>query len=59
MMSSETDEIVKELFGTLLLRYQGELEESMKGSEFVLKYCITILISLNCGESYTLILLNG
>ena len=42
MMSSETDEIVKELFGTLLLRYQGELEESMKGSEFVF-YSVEVL----------------
>ena len=35
MMSSETDEIIEELFKSLLQRYQEGLEESMKGSEFV------------------------
>ena len=35
MMSSETDEIIEELFKSLLQRYQEESEESMKGSEFV------------------------
>ena len=34
MMSSETDEIVKELFKYLLQRYQEGLEEWMRGSEF-------------------------
>ena len=33
-MSSETDEIVKELFKYLLQRYQEGLEEWMRGSEF-------------------------
>ena len=36
MMGSETDEIIEELFESLLQRYQEGLEESMKGSEFVL-----------------------
>ena len=35
MMSSETDEIIEELFKSLLQRYQGGLEESKKRSEFV------------------------
>ena len=35
MMSSQTDEIIDELFKSLLQRYQEGLEESMKGSEFV------------------------
>ena len=43
MVSSETDDIIDELFESLLQKYQG-LEESMKGSEFILAltYCITI-----------------
>ena len=32
MMGSETDEIIEELFESLLQRYQEVLEESMKGS---------------------------
>ena len=35
MMSSETDEIIEELFKSLLQRYQEGLEESMKGSGFI------------------------
>ena len=35
MMSSETDEIIEELFKSLLQRYQEGLEESMKGSNFI------------------------
>ena len=35
MMSSETDEIIKDLFKSLLQRYQEGLEESMRGSEFI------------------------
>ena len=35
MMGNETDEIIEELFKSLLQRYQEGLEESMKGSEFV------------------------
>ena len=34
MMVSETNEIIKELFKSLLQRYQEGLEESMKGSDF-------------------------
>ena len=35
-MGSKTDEFIKELFESLLQRYQEGLEESMKGSEFIL-----------------------
>ena len=35
MMENETDEIIEELFKSLLQRYQEGLEESMKGSEFI------------------------
>ena len=34
MNGSETDEIIKELFRSLLQRYQQNLEEKMKGSDF-------------------------
>ena len=34
-MGSETDETIKELFKSLLQKYQEGLEESMKGSEFI------------------------
>ena len=35
MMGSKTDEIIIELSKSLLQKYQEELEESMKGSEFI------------------------
>ena len=46
MMGSETDEILKELFKSILQRYREGLEESMRRSEFliVLMHCIMILI---------------
>ena len=34
MMGSETNDIIEELSESLLLNYQKELEESVKGSEF-------------------------
>ena len=34
-MVSDTDEIIKELFESLLQRHQEGLAESMRGSEFV------------------------
>ena len=43
MMDNETDKIIEDLFDSFLQRYQKNLEESMKGSEFffiVLIYCI-------------------
>ena len=35
MMGSQTNDIIEELFESLLQRYQEGLEESMKGSEFI------------------------
>ena len=35
MNGSDTDEIIKELFKSLLQRYQENLQEKMKGSDFV------------------------
>ena len=35
MMCNEINEIIKKLFNSLLQKYQEELEESMKGSEFI------------------------
>ena len=35
MIDNETDEIIEKLFNCLWQRYQNNLEESMKGSEFV------------------------
>ena len=45
MIGNETDEIIEELFNSLLQRYQGGLEEKMRGSDFfmfVLICCIQI-----------------
>ena len=56
LMGYETDEIIEELFKSLLQRYQG-LEESIKGSEFIfdsvdlLEYKLN-KISPNRGGSY-------
>ena len=57
MMGSETDEIIAELFESLLQRYQDGLEESMEGSHFVFDsvdvlYYNLNKISLNRGGSY-------
>ena len=35
MMGSQTNDIIEELFKSLLQRYQEGLQESMKGSEFI------------------------
>ena len=35
MIGNETNEIIEELFESLLQRYQKDLEEKMRGSEFV------------------------
>ena len=35
IMDNETDEIIEELFKSPLQKYQGGLEESMKGSEYI------------------------
>ena len=57
MIGSETNEVNKELFESLLQRYQKGLEESMKGREFVFDVVNALYydfdkISLNRGKSY-------
>ena len=57
MMGSETDEIIEELFKSLLKRYQEGLEESMRVSEFIFDrvgalYYNLNKISLSRGGSY-------
>ena len=38
MINDEADEVIEELFKSLLNRYQHNLEKLMKGSEFVFDY---------------------
>ena len=57
MMSSETDNIIDELFKSPLQKYQEGLEDSMRGSEFVFDsvdvwYYHLQIISLKKSESY-------
>ena len=57
MMGNERDEIIDELFESLLQRYQEGLEESVKGREFVfdsidLSYYKLHKINLNRGGLY-------
>ena len=57
MIRSETNEIIKELFESFLQKYQDELEESMRGSEFVydsvdVLYYNLNKVSLSRGGSY-------
>ena len=57
MNGSDTDEIIKELFKSLLQRYQENLQEKMKGSEFVFDgvnylYYDFNRISISRGGSY-------
>ena len=57
MIDNETDEIIEKLFESHLQRYQKDLEEKMRGSEFVfdsvdLLYYKLYKISLNRGRSY-------
>ena len=42
MMGNETDEILEELFQSLLQRCQKDLEEKIRGSEFVFD-CVDLL----------------
>ena len=56
-IGNETDEIIRDLFESLLQKYQEWLEESMRGSEFVFDsvnlFCYKLhTISLNRGRSY-------
>ena len=57
MMGKEANNIVDELFESLLQRYQNNLEESMRGNEFVcdsidLLYYHLHKVSLKRGRSY-------
>ena len=58
MTGSNTDEIIEELFESFLQRYEQNLEEKMKGSDFEFDgvnflYYDFNKISLNKGGSYT------
>ena len=57
ILGSETDEIIEELFETLLQKYQEGLEESLKGSDFVFDRVDLLLyelhkVNLNRAGSY-------
>ena len=57
MNGSDTDEVIKELFKSLLQRYQENLQEKMKGSDFVFEgvnylYYDLNKISISKGGSY-------
>ena len=57
MVGSETNEIITDLFVSFLQKYQEELEESMRGSEFVydsvdVSYYNFNKVSLSRGRSY-------
>ena len=57
MMDSEMDEILQELFDSFLQRYKKNLEESMRGSEFIFDsvnslYYKLDTVNLNYGGSY-------
>ena len=57
MLGSETDEIIEELFESLLQKYQQGIKESMKKSDFVFDSVDVLFyelhkISLNRGVSY-------
>ena len=57
MIGSDTNEVIEELFKSLLKRHQENLEEKLRGSEFVFDganvlYCDLNKISLNRGGSY-------
>ena len=47
MMGNETDEIIEEIFESLLQKHQQGLEEKIRGSEFVfdsVDYCTIIFM---------------
>ena len=57
MIGSETNEIIKDLFESFFQKHQKELEESMRGSEFVydsadVLYYNLNTVSLSSGGSY-------
>ena len=45
MMGCNTNEIIRNLFNSILRRYQGGLHESMRGSKFVLNYLCKIFFA--------------
>ena len=47
MMGGETDEIIEEIFESLLEIYQEGLEESMRGSEFIFDCVDALFYILN------------
>ena len=47
MIGNETNEIIEELFDTLLQRYQEGLEESMKGSKLIFDSIDILYYNLN------------
>ena len=47
MMAGETDEIIEEIFESLLEIYQEGLEESMRGSEFIFDCVDALFYNLN------------
>ena len=57
MIGNKTDEIIEDIFDSLLQKHQIDLKESTKGSKFVLDG-IDVLpyryrkMNLNCGRSY-------
>ena len=57
MTNEKADEVIEELFQSLLSRYQIGLETSMKGSDFIFD-CVHLLIhkchkiNYKCGRSY-------
>ena len=53
MINGNADEVVEEIFESLVNRYQINLKESMKDSEFHLLYYKYHKINLNRGGSYT------
>ena len=57
MRGSNTNEIIRDLFNSILRRYQGGLHQSMRGSEFVFDYVeslnyIFYKVDLKRSESY-------
>ena len=47
MIGSDTDEVIEDIFKSLLQRYQEGLEEKMKGSEFVFDVVNVLYYDLN------------
>ena len=57
MNGSETEEIIESLYRSLLQKYQDNLNEKMRGSDFVFNvinyfYCDFNRVSINKGRSY-------